>query len=58
MIYVLIAEGEIETALLRPRNSTKGVRLVSKSSLDSYIARNIQRGPIKARKAVEPAVAQ
>lgn len=51
MIYVLINEGEIKTALLRPRNSTKGVRLVSKASLDAYVAKNIQDPPQKQAEA-------
>lgn len=37
MLYILIKQGLVRSVLLRPNNTTKGVRLVNKASLDAYI---------------------
>jgi hypothetical protein len=51
-IYELIEEGEVRSVCLRSRDKTRGVRLVSRPSLEAYLSKfeNTKSEPIPGRK--------
>jgi len=51
-IYELIDEGEIRSVCLRDKDKVRGIRLVSRPSLDSYLSKfaNIKSQPVPGRK--------
>jgi len=51
-IYELIDEGEIRSVCLRDKDKVRGIRLVSRPSLDSYLSKfeNIKGQPVPGRK--------
>jgi hypothetical protein len=51
-IYEKIESGEIRSICLRDRDKTRGIRLVSKPSLDAYLSKfeNTKSQPVPGRK--------
>ena len=43
LLYELIKNGDVESAVIRKKGSSKGIRLVNAASLDAYIRQHIQK---------------
>jgi hypothetical protein len=43
-LYILMAEGQIKSASVRSRGSSRGIRLVDRLSLDEFLTQNLTVG--------------